>query len=256
MIIRALIVCLCLSGTLSSQARAGAIVAGDIVRLSQTGDYGGAGGGGAFTIERQIAGGQWELLNVKTFCLELNEHFSPGQPLLVGALSDRAILGGVVPNNSSSTSSDILDIKTAYLYENFAKNSTDLLSAIGVGGNWSGSWSNALQEAIWHLEGEVSGTASSNAQKLIDFANAATITTSAVGKTVFVLNLFAPGTPIPAGFDPANSATWGSIGTSTYLRQDQIFYQPHAPEPSSGVLWLSAMCLLAGRARVRAKRSI
>ena len=257
MSIRTLIVCLCLCGSLSAQASAGVLGSGDIIRLTWEGNYGGQNGGGAFTIRQ--AGVNLGL----TFCLEYNEHFNLNTDLLVGAVSVRAVLGGVGGQvtgfpDPSGYKHDPLSKQTAYLYQNFATGS------LGGGSDTTGfiynnsAWNNDLQRAIWYLEGEVSAApvAGTNAAKLVSFANSYTPDKDV--SNVFVLNLFKPGAPI-TGFDPMDNRTWSADLINNYLRQDQLYYRPPqppppvAPEPSSGVMWLSAMCLLAARARVRAK---
>lgn len=262
--IKALIVCVCLCGSLSSQASAGVLGAGDIIKLSWEGNYGGQNGGGAFTIRQ--AGVNLGL----TFCLEYNEHINLNTDLLVGSVSDRAVLGGVGGQvlgfpDTSGYRHDPLSKQTAYLYQSFATNSLGGVSdATGFIYNNS-AWNNDLQRAIWYLEGEVSvaPVAGSNAAKLVSFAN--TYTPDKDVSNVFVLNLFRSGAPI-SGFNPLDNRTWSDTLINNYLRQDQLYYRPPSPppppgppvvpEPSSGALWLSAMCLLAVRARVRAKTAI
>jgi hypothetical protein len=85
-----------------------------------------------------------------TFCLEYNEHFAPGENLLVKTISNEARAGGV---SGSTGTGDPIDAATAYLYAQFRN---------GVTGFTNGA---LLQQTIWHIEGELaaaSGTAAYN----------------------------------------------------------------------------------------------
>ncbi len=242
----------------ASQATASVLMPGDTIKLDRVGATGGASGGGEFSIYKLTSTGSqpdtWLSLGVQTFCVEFNEHISLGEKLLVGAISDRAVLGGIsgqlVGNaNPWLNGSDPLDPRTQFLYKGFA---TGNLASAGFLDN-SNLWSNALQQAIWYLEGEVSALTTPESNALYNYAQ--TYTGPAIA-SVFVLNLFALNAPI-ASFDPLDNRTWASL--SSYRRQDQLFYDPTrlvppppvAPEPASGTLWLSAICFLACRSRVR-----
>lgn len=91
-------------------------------------------------------------MGFETFCIEYNEHFSPGGTYTY-AISDAALLGG------NGGPSDHLSQGTAWLYSNFAR-----------GGNFDGLTSylftttdaGLLQDAIWWLEGENSLNYDSN----------------------------------------------------------------------------------------------
>ncbi len=80
----------------------------------------------------------------ETFCVEYNEHFNPGSTYTY-AISDAALLGG------SGGPSDPLSRGTAWLYSNFARNTS-------FDGLTSYLYTNAdaglLQNAMWWLEGE------------------------------------------------------------------------------------------------------
>lgn len=94
--------------------------------------YGGSslGNGGIFTIKDGTTGAV-----IKTFCLELNEHFANGD--LVKGISDEAIKGGRNVNTG-----DPIGDATKWLYAQYL--------------DGKGSYQNgrALQVAIWWLEGE------------------------------------------------------------------------------------------------------
>lgn len=125
-------VLLCMTLAMCQSAYADPINVGDIIHL-----YDGPGntGGGEFKVYK---GGTYLF---DTFCMERYEYFSFGQPLTVAGISDRAIWGGIGPGG------DLLDPKTAYLYTQFRSG-----TLTGYFGNEASA--NALQLAIWHIEGE------------------------------------------------------------------------------------------------------
>ncbi len=263
--VKIVVLCLCLASSWSSAANAATLSAGDVIRLDRTGAFGGARGGGEFTVWKLTSAvgtpDIWTSLNIQTFCLEFNEHIVLGQKLLVGAVSDRAVQGGVGGQLTSDPNpllngTDPLDVRTQFLYNSFVDKSLSTLTSFN---DSSDAWSSALQETIWYLENEVSELTSARSRELFAFAN------SYVGPaldSVFVLNLFSEGAPI-AGFNPLDNRSWDAV--SSYHRQDQVFYQlPQSsprqlasptivPEPASGVLWLSAVCLIGCCARVRTR---
>ncbi len=124
-----------------------------------------SGGGGEFTLTpgltldnlvttgtaSDIPGGSWQ-----SFCLEKNEYVTfPGD--YYADINTFATLGGVGgidgQEGPGGASSDSLDDRTAYLYENF-RNGT-LLTTYAYGGSRS-SDAGALQDAMWYIEGEIS----------------------------------------------------------------------------------------------------
>jgi len=81
----------------------------------------------------------------QTFCIEYNEEFYVGQTYNV-SISDRAMYGSQAP------SGDALSIGTAWLYSQFAAGTlANYTYAFGKSRTIS---ANALQQAIWWLEGE------------------------------------------------------------------------------------------------------
>ncbi len=240
--------------TTSSACWAG-LMKGDIVKLDRTATFGGSSGGGEFALHKLITSGStetWLQLGAPTFCLEFNEHIVLGERLVVGAISDRAVLGGV---SGSTGFGDPLSAQTQYLYAGYA--SGQLSSAVGyVSDN---AWADSMQEAIWILEGEVSQATKAHTQTLLDHAN---LYAGPLLNNVFSLNLFKSNVPTAAlsAFDPTNSATWGAV--SAYHRQDQLFYvaspgttgSGHVPEPASLAIWLVGSCCTGFSRRKRSTK--
>jgi hypothetical protein len=121
---------------LGGNASADPIAAGDIVQLRLTTTDGSAlprfSNGGPFRMD--LPGTASDFL---TFCLEADEYFTPGESLLVGAISTQAQAGGV-----NTDSGDPISGTTAYLYSRFRAGDSDFVDG------------SLLQEAIWYLEGE------------------------------------------------------------------------------------------------------
>ncbi len=113
---------------------------GDIIKLY---DGPGTTGGGEFQVYDD--NGNY-LFN--TFCLETDEYIRLGSSYQyeVESITNEAIEGG-----SGGPSPDPLDPMTAYLYYNFAMGTLDGY----VYG--SAASANALQQAIWYIEGETLG---------------------------------------------------------------------------------------------------
>ena len=138
---------------LGGNASADPVAAGDIVQLRLTNSDGS-------TIARFSNGGPFRMdlpgttSDFLTFCLEADEYFTPGENLLVGAVSTMAQNGGVNTN-----SGDPISGTTAYLYSSFRA------------GNSAFSNGSLLQEAIWYLEGERT-TRSAAAASIISLAQA------------------------------------------------------------------------------------
>ncbi len=215
----------CLSDTASAS-----LMRGDIIQLSRNLPAGGttsghANGGGEFALYKRLANGSLTYVGT-TFCIEYDEHIQLNRDIVIGELSDRAVLGGANTNNS-----DILDDRTKFLYSSYA---TDSLGASGfVAGD--DDWANALQRALWYIEGEV-GTLTTKAQQLYDYAEDNADAGTAGGE-VFALNLFKSNTPQQYldAFDPLNPSTWTNL--ASYHRQDQLWYVKTVPEPSTMLVW-------------------
>lgn len=93
----------------------------------------------------------------ETFCIEFNEHFTPGNTYTY-AISAGAIAGGVSGGNP-----DPISIGTAWLYNKFATGSLALYyydAAHNGGGTFASrvDAAGSLQNAIWWLEGEITLT--------------------------------------------------------------------------------------------------
>jgi hypothetical protein len=87
----------------------------------------------------------------RTFCLEKNEYFYWDQQLKIVGISDYATAGGI--NGGGSEDKDYLSDETRYLYYHFYMGD---LSGYNYSNLDERVYSaNALQEAIWMLEGEM-----------------------------------------------------------------------------------------------------
>jgi len=190
--------------------------------LSYTGPHG--GGGGEFTLETSgvtvIEGGDTLVLNdvfgntsdgvIQTFCLEKNEYISVPSPLYYGVVNTGAKRGGV---GGAISEFDILDAKTAYLYEQFA-----LGTLTGYAGDDASAM--ALQNAIWYLEDEISGVSG-----LADtFVNDAIANSGSDIGLVRVLNLY------------------GDVGLTQYKQDMIILMKPGVPRvPAPGAIFLGGI---------------
>jgi hypothetical protein len=113
-------------------AFASPVSVGDMIKVTSWG----SAGGGEFVM--QNAANQTLFLS---FCLEKDEFLSPNTLYKVDSISTTAQQGGFNTN-----SGDEIDFKTAYLYYHFVKG--DLAS-------YSKAKENALQNAIWFIEQEI-----------------------------------------------------------------------------------------------------
>jgi hypothetical protein len=225
------------------------VMAGDTIKLTVPA-WGGANGGGEFTASALTGNSP----NFQTFCLEYNEHFTPGNTLYVKAVNTGAKGGGggavLDPNTPSLTDTwDPVSSQTAYLYTKFSQGS---LVNYDYGTSGSGltehtADSQSLQLAIWVLEDEISATLNSavyakytalsavglEAQAFVAAANNAVSTNawSGIGQ-VRALNLY-------------------SNASYTSSAQDQLYLQP-IPEPETYAMMLAGLGLIgfvAGRRR-------
>ena len=130
---------------------------GDKIQLNW--DGGSPWGGGAFSASGvTVANGPGDAFY--TFCLEYNEHFSPGGQYYV-QISTNAVNGGIShngtyagdPNGTSGTpGTDPLSKATAWLYTQYRNGSLFAGTPQGL--------ENSLQLAIWKLEGELDASQS------------------------------------------------------------------------------------------------
>ncbi len=220
------------AGMLGAQAAfAQSVSAGGTIRLD---DSYGSGPGGEFRAT-VLNGGSGSF---QTFCLEYNEYFSPGETLRVNGISSSAQNGGVNHGVGGTPTSDPLDSRTAFLYTKFRAGT---LIGYDYGTSTSAEIAartadaNALQNAIWFLENEitsVSGQAATwvaQAQAAVDSG-----TWSGLGQ-VQVLNLY-------------RGANFGTRA------QDQLYITP-VPEPETYMMLLAGLGLMGFVAR-RRQRSL
>ncbi len=154
---------------------------GDVISLS---DGPGTTNGGEFKVNLVSPTSASDIF--RTFCLEKNEYFSWNQPLTIQGISDYATAGGV--SGGGSDNKDFLSNETRYLYYHFYVG--DL-----IGYNYSvpterAKSANALQEAIWMLEGEMNIVSTNY---FIDYLEKSVVSTSgwtAGIDSVKVLNLY------------------------------------------------------------------
>jgi hypothetical protein len=150
---KSLVIVFAASLVASVPAFADPIAAGDIVQLRLTNNNGSTiarfSDGGPFRLD--LAGTANDFL---TFCLEIDEYFTPGENLRVGSISNQALNGGINTN-----SGDFISGTTAYMYSRFRDGDANFSNGV------------LLQEAIWYLENERT-TASSAALGLISQAQA------------------------------------------------------------------------------------
>ena len=133
----------------TASAYADPVQAGDIVQLRLTDSDNQTitrfGNGGPFRMDLPGTNSA----DFLTFCLEIDEYFTPGENLKIGSISNQALRGGL-----NTDSGDFISGTTAFLYTQFRG---------GAAGYTNGA---LLQEAIWKLENEVS-TVSAAAANLI-----------------------------------------------------------------------------------------
>lgn len=218
-----------LAALLPTQAGAAPVnvVAGDKVKLYDVVGEGNTGGG-AFRVDVQDKGGSDDF---HTFCLEHNESFSYGELLTVQAVNTGAVNGGL--GGQTSPGFDPLDGRTAWLYTQYSAGTLAGYTVSNAGGN-------ALQNAIWFLEDEISSV-SGLALTFVTAANA-------------------------SGWSTFDGSTWvtNTIGdvrvlnlahASGSLSQDQLYITP-VPEPETYVMLLAGLGLMGFVARRRKARGL
>ena len=205
------------------EAYADAVTEGSIIKLQLTDTSGSLlnrfDDGGPFRAD--LVGTSNDFL---TFCLEINEHFAPGENLRVVSITDEARAGGA---GGAVGGADPISGTTAYMYTQFRLGDTDFSSG------------KLLQEAIWYQENEIT-SASQAALNLISLAQTEMLAInwglSYLGG-VQVMNLY-------RGADYSIRA------------QDMLTWDGRRTVPEPGTLGMLALgaCLIAGGRRARHAR--
>jgi hypothetical protein len=147
----------------------GAVSAGPQVKINNTNAWGQSVNGGPFEITpigfAPVGSGLHGAATGRyiTFCVERNEFLSQGSTYDV-AFNTSAVNGGV-----GGGSPDPLDAKTAYLYTNFMNGTLSSLESTFTYNSAAGG--DALQNAIWFIEQEITSLANGSiADKLFQLA--------------------------------------------------------------------------------------
>jgi hypothetical protein len=213
----ALIVVVAASALLGGTASADPVSENDIIQLRLTNSDGSTilrySNGGPFRFD--VAGGVGDFL---TFCLEIDEFFTPGENLKVGSISTQALNGGLNTDNG-----DYISGTTAFLYTQFRN---------GISGYTDGVM---MQRAIWHLEGERTGTST-----VVAFINDARAQMTAQGWGLDYLG------------DVRVANLYRGAGYQTYA-QDMLIISS-VPEPASA-MFLGLGLLISARALKRRSHS-
>jgi len=234
---------LAVAAAFGSQAVAAAaldLTDGDKIKLTRTGgsgSYGGAFGGGEFTVNGvSVLNGAGDTF--ATFCIEYSEHISLGTPYYVrintGAVNGGSGSSGTYAGDPNGTSTfDPISTATAWLYTNYRQGTLS-----GFAGN--GASNNSLQLAFWRLEDELhdaSALAAYNADSVAQGWVSAAIGANWTDLgNVRVLNLY----------DSFNPQT----GYFSGRHQDQLYLAP-IPEPEIYAMLAAGLGLMGfvGRRR-------
>ena len=103
--------------------------------------------GGEFGVDRLLTTGSGS--DFVTFCVEHNEFLSFGTTYKVASITTGAIMGGVSGGNP-----DPISNATAWLYKSFRAGTLGGYAYVGTNAVRTAS-ADALQDAIWFLEGEI-----------------------------------------------------------------------------------------------------
>jgi hypothetical protein len=214
------------------------VVAGDYIKLY---DGPGTTGGGEFFADvvgkgvgGTITGSNNDFI---AFCLEFNETFAFGQKLKVGAVNTGAVNGGV--SGQTSPNFDPISSATAWLY-------TQAMTSPGVlGYTHTQVGANALQYAIWFLEGELGASYTLTQLGNLNLqAKNWVVQAQTTGWTSGIGNVRA-----------LNMLRADSAGNYTINAQDQLYLAP-IPEPETYAMLLAGLGLMGFVARRRKSRGL
>jgi hypothetical protein len=187
-------------GLVPQSAMADTISVGDTIKLDWASSNHNPANGGPFLLTDLTTSDTF-----LTFCLEMNEYFSPGGEMKVNTISKEAVQGGNGGGNP-----DPLRGKSAWLYLHFREG--DLLTLIPA----TDPYFFGLQDAIWMLEEEM---ATNTSNPYISFLNSHSMAYDAALAYVSVVN------PV----------TYNADGSIYKYKQSQLTYTP-VPEPGSLLL--------------------
>lgn len=274
-------------GVLSINSAQGGISSGDSILLTTWGSAtGGMGadlipGHGPSLLGQGNSGGEFLLTDTQagpnsgsafiTFCVEYTEEFYPGSPYKV-IVSDSAVNGSLVPPSdrypgithytnpgglpdASGTASGYTPLlpETKWLFQQYATGN--------MSGYYNNAGANAMQMAIWYLQGQIAGAVSPDSRPVLSsnptaqyLVGLAALHTGFSSSAVQVAQLWS------GSVTQNEQGQWVGTGNS----QDQIIYNPSAgvndpnvgavPEPASLAVW--SMTLVVGAvATLRSRRA-
>jgi len=156
----------------------------------------------------------------KTFCLEETEYFSRGKTYRVD-LSNQAVLGGSTAFGGPNP--DPLDVRTAWLYEQFCKGLLAGAHGTYTYVNGQAASEQAVQKAIWYIEQETAAPGGLAGQLVAD-AQAAVGTGDYTGTSVQVMNLYY--TALDGSRDGLTGKFDPTTPDGTHLRQSMLVCVP------------------------------